>query len=710
MPQPHRRRRWELVVLFAFVLDLRAATITTVAGGQSGDGRPGTSVVLGVPDGVALDSARNVYIADTEDHRIRRLDAATGIVTTVAGNGGAGFSGDGGPATAAALNGPIAVAVDSSGNLYIADEGNRRIRKVNAATGIITTVAGKGNGGIHLDGIPATEAAIGTVDLALDAAGNLYLADQESLRVRKIDAATQIITTVAGNGGDVGFAGDGGPAQAATLGLIEGVSVDPAGNIYIADNDPFGNTGRIRKVDAVTQIITTVAGGGTATSSDFGPPTNALLRIIRKVVADSSGNFYLSDNSRIRKVIPSSNIIVTVAGGGGATGEGVSALTASIGGPAGFAVDSSAQIYFVETLRRRVRKVDGGGTVNTIAGSQAVGDGGAATEATLSTPSAVAVDSAGNLYIADSRNSRIRRVDGTTGVVTTVAGTGITSFGGDGGPAAAAALNFPTGVAVDRSGNVFIADTFNRRIRRVDAASQIITTYAGTGSGTFSGDGGPATAAGLSFPNAVAVDASGNLYISDRDGFRIRKVDPATRTITTVAGTSFGFDGDGGPATAAKIWGPSGVAVDEAGNIYIADTTNNRVRKIAAATQIITTVAGSGANSSEFYGDGGPATAAALPSPKGVAVDADGNLYIVDNAAERVLKVSAATGILTTLVGGGPEGILGDGGPPKSAALSSPEGLAVSGDTVYIADTDNHRVRAAPSSSAPLRRRIVNRQ
>src|SRR6266513_1724432 len=312
-------------------------------------------------------------------------------------------------------------------------------------------------------------------------------------------------------------------------------------------------------------------------------------------------------------------------------------------------------------------------TINTAAGGGA-GDGGDATIANLNSPASVAVDSSGNLYIADLGNERIRKIAAATGIITTVAGNGVLGFTGDGGAATKASLNSPASVAQDASGNLYIAEYANHRIRKVTSATGIITTVAGNGSASFAGDGGAATSASLNSPNGVALDAGGNLYIADLGNERIRKVAAATGIITTVAGNGVvGFAGDGGAETKASSNSPASVAQDASGNLYIAEYANHRIRKVTSATGIITTVAGNGSTS--FAGDGGAATSASLNSTSGVAVNASGNLYIADNSNHRIRKVTAATGIITTVAGNGSPSFAGDGGAATSASLNSPSGV-----------------------------------
>ena len=680
-------------------------TIETVAGGGSslgdGDNVAAVAALLNDPTGVALDGAGNLYIADSENHRIRKVDAA-GVISTVAGDGTEGYNGDGGAATAAQLNYPVGVAVDGSGNLYIADLGNHRIRKVDAA-GVISTVAGAGStgesgGGFGGDGGPATAAQLRSpAGVALDGAGNLYIADALNNRIRKVDSAGTI-TTVAGAGTE-GFGGDGGPATAAQLYRPAGVALDGAGNLYIAD---FGNN-RIRKVDAAG-VISTVAGAGSTGESgggfggDGGPAVAARLYLPRGVALDGAGNLYIADllNHRIRKV-DAAGVISTVAGagstgesGGGFGGDGGPAVAARLNFPVGVAVDGSGNLYIADTDNDRIRKVDAAGVISTVAGGGYGGDGGPAVAAQLNWPFDVALDGAGNLYIADWLHNRIRKVD-AAGVISTVAGGG--SSLGDGGPATAAQLNFPEGVAPDGAGNLYIADTYNNRIRKVDAAG-VISTVAGGGSSL--GDGGPATAAQLSGPSGVAVDGAGNLYIADRGNRRIRKVD-AAGVISTVAGGGSSL-GDGGPATAARLNFPVGVALDGSGNLYIADTDNNRIRKVDAAG-VISTVAGDGTCC--YSGDGGPAVEAQLSGPSGVAVDAAGNLYIADTENERIRKVDAA-GVISTVAGDGTHGFGGDGGAATAAQLRRPRGVAPDGaGNLYIADTWNDRIRRLTPPAMP---------
>jgi sugar lactone lactonase YvrE len=825
---------------------VNAATgiITTVAGngvgGFGGDGGPATEAELFYPYGLISDAAGNLYIGDVTNCRIRMVNAATGTITTIAGNGLAGATGDGGLATDAEVDAPIGLALDASGDLYFADEVQYRVREIDAVTGIITTVAGDGVRGYSGDGGQATLAQLsGLGNVTLDTAGNLYIADVLNDRVRKVEASTGIITTVAGDG-TPGYSGDDGPATAAEFYWPWAVALDVDGNLYVAD----AADEHIRRVDAGTGIITTVAGDGIpGYSGDGGPAVNADLNDPSGLALDALGNLYIADtqNSRVRIVRPhaviatittltaipttlpvgqSVTLTATVTAASGGTpagtvtfyngtyllgtatlsdsgeasttltlGQGSYSITASYSGSTTDAPSQSDPpvIVTVEgiatttslttsatsltagqtlTLTATVTAISGAtptgpvaffngtallgngslsgtgvamlvltpaagtysitasysgsltddasvssaitvtvtsGTttspnIYTVAGDDLNtygGDGGLATSAGLFNPNDAILDAAGNLYIADTMNNRVRRVDAVTGIITTVAGNGVAGYGGDGGPATSAELYSPMTVTFDSAGNLYIADFGNNRVREVNAATGAITTVAGNGSSTFGGDGGPATGAGINGPYIVVFDATGDFYIDASFDSCIRKVTAATGIISTIAGNAnvtAGYGGDGGPAVDALLNFPYGMAMDASGDLYIADTSNNRIRKIAASTSIITTVAGNGIQG--YSGDGGLAADAEFYSVTGIAFDAAGDLYIADANNSRIRTVNAATGIITTVAGDGTAGFSGDGGPATSAQLSFPSGVSIDpAGNFYIADNDNQRIR-----------------
>jgi len=787
--------------------------IYTLAGSQtqgySGDGGLATGAQLNFPAATVLDKAGNIYIAESGNNRVRKVTAGTLVISTIAGTGIAGWSGDGGAATSAQLSSPEGLAFDSAGNLYIADTGNNRVREISSKTGVVTTYAGNGTGSYGGDGGPAIAAGLSAPSgLAFDATGNLYIADSRNNCIRKVSATGGTIATFAGNG-KWDYTGDGGSASAAAFRQPEAISIDTQGNLYIADQ--MNNV--IRKVAQGTWIISTIAGNGYGAQSysggysgDNGPATSAELYWPQGVATDASGNVYIADsfNGAIRKVAVSTGLITTVAGNGNEcgslSGDGGPAASAPLCYPMGVSLDSALDIYIADPGYSRVREVKAsstsptaptatpafsivGGTyanpqlvaatdatpgaaiyltldgttptgasqgydgpigitgtvtlkavaiapgylpssvavatytilsppaavITTVAGNGVSGyngTAGAATGAELGAPLGVALDSAQNLYIADPKNSVVWKVAAQTGLIAVAAGNGTPGYSGDGGQAANAQLNTPYGVAIDKSGNLYIADAWNNVIRKVAANTGVIATYAGNGTPGFSGDKGQATAAQLQSPWGVALDSAGNLYVADMYNRAIRKIAASTGIITTVAGNPAGVccsdSGDGGLATAAALFNPSAVTLDSGDNLYIS-TQGGRIRKVAKATGIISTAAGNGDWGDS--GDGGQGTAAEI-GPRGIALDQAGNLYIVSGAGVR--RVSASTGVIATVAGNGFSGYSGDGGSATVAELNSPFGLALDGaGSLYIGDQMNHRVRKvtfsnlAPPASTP---------
>jgi sugar lactone lactonase YvrE len=614
---------------------------------------PAIQAPLGQAGSAVFDPAGNYYLADPSNNLVVKV-SASGVLSVTAGNGSPGYSGDNGPATSAQLSAPSGVALDSSGNLFIADTNNNVIRKVTAA-GTITTVVG--------DGTP-------------------------------------------------GYSGDNGPASGALLNGPHGVLVDASGNLLIADT----YNGRIRQVDAAG-IITTSVGNGNLVQ----PWSLAQDYLGNLLVADPGG-------ADIRKVSPGGTVI-TVAGYGvnGYRGDNGPAGLAYLNQPEGVSVDASGNLFIADTLNQRIRKVNTSGIITTIAGNGTAGytgDGGMGTAASLNNPSSVLLDAAGDLFISDSHNDRIRELT-VAGTINTIAGNGGYRFAGDGGLAVSAAIQQPIGVAMDTSGNLLIADTYNNRIRKVDIDG-IISTVAGNGSPGYSGDNGPAIAASLNYPQAVASDASGNLFVADTSNNVIRKVTPAG-IVSTIAGNGeAGYYGDNGPATSAALHYPDGVAVDTTGNVYIADALNSAVRMVAPGGTIAT-IAGTGIESCD-YGASGPAMA----YPGGMALDGEGNLLVADSGCSTVWKLTAGgimsrtdipdspaavatdafgdlftaapmyqviqeltpSGTSATVAGDGVRGYAGDNGPAVAAELYFPYGVAVDKTCgLLIADTFNNRIR-----------------
>jgi sugar lactone lactonase YvrE len=721
-------------------------TVETVVGGGPNN-LPASKSSMDSPSTVALDGAGNLYVAAFNLGRIFRV-AINGNVTVVAGIGEpGGVRGDGGPAIGASLAEPSGIAVDSAGNVFIADRTFCRIREVNAQTGTISTIAGTDTCFYSGDGGPATSADLNNPSgVALDKSGNIFIADTNNCLIRKISASTGIISTVAGTLPELtgelhcGYSGDGGSATNAKLGFPNGLAIDGSGNIIIADTTNCA----VRKVSTSSGMISTVAGSASCGySGDGAAATSAQIGQTFGVAVDASGNVEIADtaNCVIRKVSASSGDISTVAGdvslGCGYSGDGSSATGAQLNQPYGVAVDGSGDIFVADYDNSVIRKVSASsGKISTFAGvsvpnpyqsGQLVGfagysgDGYLATDGQLGflndTPygATLVTDHDGNIFIADTANHAIREVSASTGIMTTVAGTGVAGYSGDGGPATSAMLFFPRDVAVDDSGNIYIMDSGNCLVRKITASTGIISTVVGIPPDNlgnyfcdFSGDGGPATSAEL-YPidlltpaGGVAVDGSGNIIIADTGNGVIRKVIAATGIISTVAGIPLSLDvatGDGGPATSATFNAPYAVAADNFGNIYIADTFDYAIREVMAINGNIYTVAGNLTLGRGFSGDGGLAASAEIGDVFGLFVDSGGNLFIPEADECVVREVSGTTGLISTVAGtpnptGGYFcGISGDGGPALSALFDNPSAVAA-GTSGSLLVLDNTRVRS----------------
>lgn len=638
--------------------------VSTVAGGYVGDKGKATSAALNAPYSSVLDGAGNLYVSDFMMNRIRKVDTS-GNITTYAGTGICGYNGDGIKASLAQVCDPNQLLLDSAGELIVADGGSR-IRKI-SKTGIITTIAGTGVYGYTGDGGPALAAEIGQpYAMAYDASGNLYIADVGECVVRKVDTSGNI-STVAGNG-TCGFSGDNGPATSAELYGPRGVALDSSGNLYIGDSQNH----RVRKVDT-GGTITTFAGTGQvgfsgdgelATSARVGNPVG--LQVLSGVLYIANGG-----SARVRMINLSTQIINTYAGSSyGYDGDGNPLLATRFAGPRSLEFDPSLNPIFNDGFNGRVRRANASGIVSTYAGGF-IGDGGKATSAALVYPEALAVDSAGNLYIADEEGNRVRKVSG--GIISTIAGNGINGYSGDNGPGTSAMINEPYGVAVDSTGIVYISDSFNGVIRKVDTSGTISTF---------------ATNSNFGYLATMATDGSNNLYVLDNGACVVWKITPSGAQ-SVVAGVLFtcGYNGDGIAATSADLNPQSGLAIDGSGNILIADTYNARLREVNTSG-IIGTVAGNG--TCGYTGDGGSATAAEV-CPNSVAVDKSGTIYMADYTAERIRRVSR--GIITSFAGAG-QIFNGDGLWPLYTAFGDPVAVAAdSKGTVYELDDWDKRVR-----------------
>ena len=700
-----RRVTWTLAIALGFLLGhgtaLAVPVIDTYVGGGDGDGNLAINAIIDPRGFIAVGSpsSPDFFIADGRNDRVRRVDGQTGLIETVAGNGVHGYSGDGGDGRNASLALPLDVAVDDAGNVYIADMQNNRIRKV-SPNGQISTFAGNGTLGYGGDGGAATSAALNNpYSVAVGPDDYIYIADYGNNRIRRVGppgcAGTACkINTVVGTGA-WGFSGDNGPAANAVLKNPADVSFDNNGNMLISD---WGNH-RIRRV--ANGNITTIAGGGISmpgSIGDGGPATSGVLIFPTQVASDSAGNIFISDSQQRRIRMVQNGIITTVAGNGAlanTTGDGGPATDATLFWTYGVAAINPGTFWLSQSedvgksMHNRVRRVTNGIIDSVIGGG--LGDGGPAYDARVEPGGIEARPGQGSiadLYFADTGNNVIRYVSGATGDIITLAGTGTAGYGD--GAALDATFRSPSDVAVDSAGNVYVADTGNHAVRRI--SNGVVTTIAGTGRRGSGGDNGPATSAGLTSPTGVAVDSLNRLYIADNGNNRIRRV--ANGIITTIAGNgSSGYGGDGGPATSAILRTPWDMVIAGNGNIYIADTWNHRIR-VVNSDGIISTYAGLGY--SGFSGDGGPAAAALFNAPTSIDIDNNGRLYVNDSQNLRMRMIdNSLLHVVTTIAGNGNHGASGDGGPATAASFSAPTGLAVDpqGGDMFISSADDGNVR-----------------
>ncbi len=629
-----------------------ASVMYNVAGngtvGATGDGGPPTAAEIGSVRGLAMDPAGNLYAGDWNSYKDRKITPVfqngvftptNSVITTIAGTGAKDASpyggGNGGLATAATIHQQVGIAVDSTGLLYLNQYTGNVIRTVNLTTGIINAFAGYGT----TTAVPSTlnsPAATSGLDAEQfinfnqyhdlftgETGGTTVIAkistDGDFLLTQPVAAATGVSQTII--------------AQATAATTLNAASV--SGQSSSAPEFSLGTL-------SGCTISAALAANAYCTIPVTFKPAFPGLRTARLTVQDANSanvSLGLSGIGTAPNVAFSLGTISTITGTG-AAGKGAG----QVSGPRGGAVDGAGNLYFADTGNNVIRRVDTSGTVTTVVGTGTAGytgDGAVATAATLNVPAKVALDAAGNLYIADSGNNVIRFVNVDTGLISTIAGTGTAGYSGDASAATAAKLNNPQGLAVDRGGNVYVADTGNNAIRLFTPGSWIVT-IAGTGTAGDTGDSGPASMATLNKPQAVTLDNLGKVYIADTGNAVIRQIS-ALNQISTVAGTAGGTSnsGDGGAATAASLLSPSDVAVDAAGNMYI--STGGLVRQVSVATQIINTIAGTGA-AGNYSGEGGAATSAVIPSPaSNLILDASANVYVADTAGNLLLKVSAAT-------------------------------------------------------------------
>jgi sugar lactone lactonase YvrE len=650
-----------------------AGVLTTLAGmaGYAGDmDGTGSAARFYNPGAIAIDGYANLYVADTSTDIIRKV-TLSGVVTTYAGAPYSAGSNDGVRASAG-FNQPSGLTVDSSGIFYVADSANNAIRMVSPLGDVKTLAGNPGEAGNCIDGTGAGAFFNYPGMLVRETTGNLFVTDYNNAVIRKITPGG-VVTTIAGACGQGGSAD--GTGAAARFNGPWGIAEDPAGNFYVADSA----NQTIRRI-APGGIVTTIAGSAGQAGCVDGTGASARFYGPGGLVLDGAGNMYVADFycCAIRKVT-SSGVVTTLAGTLGQCGcvDG-NGSTVRLYNPSGIGIDAGANLYVTDYSAATIRKITPSGYVTTLAGTcgQAGTTDGMGSAGLFNAPVGVAVDQSGYVYIGDRGNAAIRKIS-PSGLVTTLAGT--KGQGGYADGTEPARFNVPLGVATDGAGNVYVADTSNNTIRMVNSAG-VVTTLAGAAlqTGYVEGTG---SAARFWHPGAVAVDSSGNVYVADSWNNVVRKLtrsqsQPYTYASSTLAGSS------------AQLSTPTGIAVDGSGNVYVADTNNHDIRKVTSAG-VVSVLAGTPGQCGSMDGTG---SSAQFCKPTGIAVDSTGNLYVADNSNNTIRKVTGA-GVVTTLAGyPGQHG--NNDGVGSAARFYSPYSVTLdNAGNIYVTDTNNYTVR-----------------
>lgn len=655
-----------LVSILCYTITTEAQTVTTLAGSSYGFADSATVETIpkfDTPSGVAIDASGNVYVADTNNHKIRKI-TPSGMISTFAGSTQGSADGVG---TAAQFFSPQGIDIDGSGNVYVADTNNNRIRKI-TPSGVVTTITGSGFQSGYADGIYYLSQFNSPVDVAVDSNGNVYVADRGNHKIRKITPLGYVLTLA---GSTSGYAD--GIKTAAKFYLPSGVAVDANGNIYVADS----NNNKIRKITPSGEVSTLA---GSISGYIDGVGTAAAFKSPNKITVDKNNNLYVTDNYfKIRKVTPNGEV-TTYAGSTSGYADGISTV-AQFRAPIDIALDANNNLYIADSYNHKVRKINPSGEVTTLAGStQGFDDSITIISPKFAAPDAVALDASGNVYVSDYGNHKIRKIT-PNGIVTTFAGS---TEGFAEGTGTAAQFAFPEGITTDVAGNVYLADHNNGRIRKI-TPSGVVSTFAGQGGVGYLD--GPLSNAMFKGISDIAFDSKGNMYVVDMFNHMIRKITP-DGMVSTLAGSTQGYaDGTG---TAARFNQPAKIAVDSNGNVYVADSENSAVRKITPSG-VVTTLEGSpiglyaningikaqfidtegvavDANGNVFvsdygnnrimkitpngtviyiaggtagFADTGVGVSAKFNGPSGLAIDANGTLYVADTKNHKIRKITS---------------------------------------------------------------------
>ena len=632
------------------------------------------------PAAIAMDAAGNRYVIDAGGHRIQKISPA-GEVSDFAGSGKKGFAN--GTGSAARFNGPTGIAIDTEDNLYVADTGNHNIRKITPKA-VVSTLAGSSTTNSHGMTEPGYADGRGNAarfrkpnGIVMDAVGNLYVTDAGNLRIRKLTPAGEVSTLAGGR--DWESLGADGIGSAAQFESPAGITIDATGNLYVTDEDTLRKVTPTGEVSTLAGVVQMISGP----YQTFAEGRGDVARFTRPggIAIDAAGNLYVADsgNHRIRKVTPAGEVSTLAGNGEDGFVDGTGSV-AQFSWPSDIAIDAAGNLYVTDGSNSRIRQVTPAGMVSTFLETHF-----------FNRPKGMAIDVAGNLYVADQGNHRIRKIS-PEGEVSTFAGSGANGFAD--GTGSAAKFSWPSGIAIDEAGNLYVADNGNQRIRKISPAGEV-STFAGNGENGFAD--GTASAAGFDwFPSGdvydflysgtgvIAIDKADNLYVADYGNHRIRKISPAGEVSTFAGSGEVGFaDGTG---SAAQFNRPSSIAIDNADNLYVTDTGNGRIRKISPAGEV-STLAG-GERGSYFRGNyfDGAGTSAGFDQPDGIAVDAAGTLYVADKNNHSIRKITPS-GEVSTLAGG--EEI--DVNNATALQFYRPRGIAIdAAGNLYVTDSNFH--------------------
>ena len=662
-------------------------TFTTLAG-SSGYGTvdgQGTAARFMGPTGVAMDNSGNAYVADFMNHTIRKI-APAGVVTTIAGLAGVSGTADG-IGCFARFNGPSALAVDAANNIFVTDSSNHTIRKI-SPTGTVTTFAGAAGAYGSTDGQGDVARFFFPYCIAVDSSNNLYVSDNNNFTVRKITSSA-MVSTVAGSPGAQGT--NDGVGSAALFGAPAGLAVDRAGNVYVSDWINYN----IRKITAAG-LVSTYAGAASVQGTNNGTGTAARFEAPVGLALDAATNLYVADYGAhtIRKITPA-RVVSTWAGMPLASGtlDGIG-NAARFNGPNGVAVDLSSNVFVADNQNCAIRKITPTRGVTTFAGNPGgpASVDGTRSAARFNNPNNLALDAAGNVYVADEGGNTIRKIT-PQGVVSTIAGRAGVAGSTD-GTGSAARFNHPESVAVDAHTNVYVADQWNHTIRKITPAG-VVSTFAGRAGVAGIADG-TGTAARFGDPSGVAVDPGSNLFVADYLHQTIRKITPAA-VVTTFAGLADATGWQDGTGSNARFDCPYGVAVDTSSNVYVAEVYNCMIRKITPEG-VVTKLAGVPNTQGSDDGDGS-GSQARFNGPNAVAVDGAGNVYVADSGNYTIRKITPS-GWVSTLAGG--PGTYGyTDGTGSAAQFDWPYGIAVdAAANIYVADFGNNTIRKGVLTSS----------